>query len=377
MDLFQQVIWAFDICPIGNQIWYAAGGLNGIFCVDIETGKTSFATQFDAYSNREFLLYSYIVERENHLYFCPYLADSVCEYNIADGSKKYYLLEGVKNAHVIHAVLNHKNLYMFCEKGNIIILNLKNKDITVVNNKDVYQRYLSGGFLGKDIICKADHIYFPDGKNIVELNELLQIKNIYDFSNYSKKEITTVTCVEDKMWMTCNGSQIIYWDQKTNDIFTHAIPIEGLPIKSIVNDNKLYIFYRYLNRVLIFDMKKFDSLVVDIKEGYSVDHDHIQLYWTFKKSNTEGIYIYTYMNNNIIYIKPNGEVTYTRLYLDDETRFFTDYLSAFYNGDIIYEGNWVYASLETFIEYGCRITKGINTSNEVGKMIYKTLNIRR
>lgn len=378
MDLFQQVIWAFDICPQDNQLWYAAGALNGIFSVDIITGKTSFVTQFEAYSNRELLLYSYIVEREKYLYFCPYEADSVCEYNIVDGSKRFYFLEGMSNIHVVYAVLNGTNLFMFCEKGQIIILNLKSKIITVNKREDIYQRYLSGSFLGKDVVCKGSHLCFPDGHNVVELDKLLRIVNIYDFCKYSKgNEITTIACMQDKLWLTCNGSVIIYWDPKKNKKVTYTIPVLGLPIKSMVNDNKLYIFYRYVNQVLIFDMTNLNSLVVDIKEGYSFSQDQIQIYCTFKKGNTKGIYIYTVINHNIIHIEPDGTVTYSQLYLDDTKWFFRDYLSSFYCNNIIYEGKGVYTGLETFLGYKCKTSKDIENVNGIGKTIYNIIKIRR
>ncbi len=98
----------YDASVIGNKMYFAEAGHNGLYSYDFETKETIKIDEFKCAKSYEHDLYHQVVEWEDKLIFIPYFAKDVSVYNLLNPKLEYYeLLE--PNIHGIAKALLWEN----------------------------------------------------------------------------------------------------------------------------------------------------------------------------------------------------------------------------------------------------------------------------
>lgn len=112
---------------LDNYLWVSGDDYNGLFKICLETGCSEFVIKFDEKGER--LLYKKVIAVGRKLFFIPYMADKIAEYNVDTKEIKYYEICGFENETVKFGDCIVKNgmLYLFPLKArDIICLDIKN-----------------------------------------------------------------------------------------------------------------------------------------------------------------------------------------------------------------------------------------------------------
>ncbi len=105
-------------CVVNNEIWYVNALINGLFKVDMETGKALYAgtpDQNEMYVRKAYLELIYC---ENMLYMIPYNASSIGIYDVLTGRFHKIFVSEETNEKFHEAVLIENKIYLLPYKAN-------------------------------------------------------------------------------------------------------------------------------------------------------------------------------------------------------------------------------------------------------------------
>lgn len=365
--LTDRLLWTMGVCLVGEELWFSTVEFNGLFRADIKTGQISFVSPISVCDKTQYACFSCIIQIENSIYLCPYTANCICEYDIQNNKMQSWSLEPGMVPYVNRANCFHDKIYMFCDNLHLIIVfDPKTKEISYIH-EDADRKYNFDKVW--DIVCLGKALYFVEGCNIIETDLQFKIISKYNISEYSKGEdILTIAYHEDKFWMMSTGARLISWNKEENKACIYSVPKSGTAFKSLIWENSLYTFYPDTNNILITDLenKKTTSVHAEIFSGQD---GKLRVFLPFLKKNIKGIFIYSYINSGINYIKPNGEVEYRSLYMDNLEQFLKDYMkSGFYTEKSSFQ------SLKIFLDWiDCIYDEKQAIIPDIGRIIYNEI----
>lgn len=121
-------------CIINDTIWYVNVLLNGLFKVDMQTGKVSYV---GIVNKREMYLrkaYSEILYYDDFLYMIPFNAEGIGIYNISTGKFDQIFVDEKVNEKFCSAILLEEKIYLLPYKArNFYCLDIRTKKISKIN----------------------------------------------------------------------------------------------------------------------------------------------------------------------------------------------------------------------------------------------------
>ncbi len=362
MKIPQEVLWTrtLGICLAHDQLWYSPMAFNGIFRADPHTGKTKPVFEFgDVDGKYTGLSFSYVLQFGDYLYFCPYMANCICEVSYMDGNMKFYYSDYISAPHVSNAVCVQDKIYMFCNKQfQIIVFDLVTKEISAIQNEYFIECFAKGNYAKKDVVYNAASFCIADDQKIIRLDIQSQEVFDYDLSQYTAgKTITTISFSMGRFWIMCDDSEIIGWKENEEAVQIYKVPKLGQAVHSIINGENLYIFFADSNKVLIFNLIKKKISIVEINRGYCCDQGEKVFFFPFTDTdNKKGVYIYTFIEHKIVYLEAGGNVSYIELHIDQEDaackKIYTNYLQKIFypvKGVVQEQNDLFYYSLESYL----------------------------
>lgn len=336
MKIPSEVLWTctLGICLVEDRLWYSPMAFNGIFCADIHTGTTRLISELSAFDERyNGLKFSCALQIGDYLYFCPYEANCICGISSRDMNMEFYYSDFISAPRVSKVVCVQEKLYMFCNKQlQIIIFDTKSKEISVIRCEDFAEKFRKGSFPEKDVAYYDTSFYMADSQKIVEFN--IQAQEVYehDLSQYvGDREVTTICFDGRRFWLMCGESEIIGWSREEGVVGIYEVPKLGQAVQSIINGSNLYIFFADNNSVLVFGLTDRKSSVIDIARGYCCEQGEKTFFHPFvDKNDKDGMYIYTFLEQKVVHLRADGNVSYTELHIDQEDtscrELYTNYL---------------------------------------------------
>ena len=384
MQIPSEVLWTrtLGINLAHGKIWYSPMAFNGIFCANIYTGKTMPISDLNVlneiYKGPKF---SYVIRSGHYFYFCPYQANYICEVNFISGEMKFYDSDYISAPHVSNVVCTQDKLYMFCNtQPQIIIFDLTTKEISVIKNTYFTEKFAKGDYFAKDVAYSDTSFFITDDQKIIKLNIRSQEVNVYDLSQYTLGEsITTIAFDGMQFWLMCDNSEIIGWDENGEVTLTYKVPKLGHAVHSIINGSNLYIFFADNNYVMVFNLVDRKASIVEISRGYCWEQGEKIFFHPFIDiDNAKGVYIYTFIEHKIVYLEPEGDVSYIELFIDKEDTVYKEiyakYLQRIFypvKGVLQEQKDLFYYNLESYLKgvtSDLRNNEGIK--DRVGEKIY-------
>lgn len=377
LQIFEQILWTIGLCLVGEDIWFSAAGFNGIFRADIKTGEIKFVAQIPTCDKLGELNFSNVINVNGYLYFCPFFADCMCEYDVKKNSVQIYYQDQISQPKVNGAVYCCDRIYMFCaEIDRIIIFNLKTKEFSNIKlDFDI----VDNGERIANIININEHIYFAFNNKIIGIDKYTQ-KVSEDNVVKSVKEgaITTLAYDGESVWMLCGKTMLISWNRVDGKEQGYRIPEIGNAKKSIIDGKTLYILYPDVNKILIMDLVDKKIKIVYISQ-FGYQNGKPSFFWPFVHNNKEGLFLYTFKEHKIIHIDKDGKMDSVQLYMDCLEQFLKGYMSPVYrlHSPVFCENTRYLKSLYLFLK--CLVWENeedsvlVKEEVEVGSKIYEEI----
>lgn len=246
-------------CAINNTIWYANALLNGLFKVDLLTGKVSYmgiAEEKEKYLRRA---YSEILYYENYLYMIPYNAAAISTYNILTAQFSKITVPEKVYEKFYEAVLIQDKIYLLPYKANkFYCLNTKTKEISEIDElKNLRISVFSSIENDGEIWFAEDgghriYSYQPQNKKLREIN---LDKNVGYFSSVGKVGKKIMVSAIDRALALCIDPQ------------TEDISYFEFEEYSRVKGKRNYYISEYQNKAMLIRIGSNDCVMINIHNG--------------------------------------------------------------------------------------------------------------
>ena len=118
---------------LDGYLWAPGDEVNGLFRICEETGESEFITSFNKEKSCGYLLYRRVIAFERKLFFVPWMAEFLAEYNIDTKEMRYYSLYAKYEKGIPQfgeCLVRGNKLYLFPTKvKNIICFDMKSSEV--------------------------------------------------------------------------------------------------------------------------------------------------------------------------------------------------------------------------------------------------------
>lgn len=372
---YDEVLWALSVYTDDKFIWFVAGGMTGIFKADVDTGRLEYVSDIQGFGKTDSVKFSCAIKVNKKMFFCPFNADGICEYDIENHLTKIFRAKELYYLRTNNVIYTKDSIYLFGKNQPFIIkFCLLDENISFTQNKKFCSEYKKGIYPLRDMVYKGNSVYITAENGIIELN--LQTNGVKEYQiGQIGDQADTLACDGDNFIMLFRERGLIVWERETGQTSFYDVPNLGHAATSIVNDGFLYILYYDVNKVLMFDIAEKISYVVNVE--YSFTHKKKENFTPFIYKDRKGIYIYTSAGHKIIHIDSNRNVGYVTLYLENFQSFLEEYMYS-----VLYEKNQIFLErsdywrrIETFAGCISKYDQNIRKNKQyVGRNIYKIIN---
>lgn len=263
----------------GNVLWTSSNFFNGLFKIDLLTGMSEFIAKFPGEEEKDYL-YIDIVRNGGKVYFIPYNANSVMEFDIKDHFMKRYPLcipgrKQQKEFKFFKGILEKDNIWLISQSCNIFVkFNLITKKMGVFNkwylkNRDLFKRRDS---FVSEAIQVEDCIWCISGMNNLMMKfSLLNYETVFYKIGSENRYYTDMEYDGKRFWLIpADAQSVVCWDPVTkecieyNDFPTSFEKNEFSLGMCIYAQPWLWIFPCYGTKILKFHVyKKIFSIFSD------------------------------------------------------------------------------------------------------------------
>lgn len=203
LSLYNDALWALEVCAEGHYIFFSSGGMNGIFRVDVENGSIDLLTEIEGFDKMDAVKFSNGIKVENKLFFCPYNANCICEYDLEKNSTRTFYSDQLMFPRVNNVVRFNGNLYMFGKNQNFVTrFDLDKEEIDIMQNEKFCSSYKKGNSPLRDLIIRERFVYFAEMNQIIELNLLTNETEVYFIEeNFDEDQACTLAFDGKYFWI--------------------------------------------------------------------------------------------------------------------------------------------------------------------------------
>ena len=149
----------------GEKLWFASSSLNGLFCLNIESGETFLKGTFPGEDTHGVRLFSKVIEINNKLFFIPFNATCIIEYDFENQDFRRIELENreVKGKFLSYSVYDEYIYLMPRSYGSIVRYNFFTDQIEYMKswNHMVCKYSKENDIWFRDIERKDNTLYCP------------------------------------------------------------------------------------------------------------------------------------------------------------------------------------------------------------------------
>ena len=372
-----------------KTIYVSARNYNGLFAIDIISGRLAFMGKFLHQGSYDTSLF-YIKNYGKKLIFIPSCAHEIAVFDIEKKQIKEISLKQVLSTYSIvmsTAVIYEDNLYLFPAQANsIIIYSMKNECILdVINTAEIYKNVFREGYtaLGStdSNYIYGNKIYIPCWTQSAFMSLDMDNKNV-EFHRIA--ECTQGFCAlcgyGDIIYALNRNKELIEWDIKSKKVISRTTVLEDgntaehYRVITVISGD-IYL----LSHIGILRIIKIDLGTKSVHKGLSqklsdiLEKECINETVYFGKINEEKIYCYTDKNRYLCIDLKNEKLDWNRdvIFDPDELKKIifneTDMLE---KRNIINETNAI--AIKELVEMICNFQKKEEgKESHIGKQIYK------
>ena len=263
-------IYFYDCAYEGNELWFVAGNYNGLYKMDISSGKVEYIGRVpdeDVISNS---LYANIFKIRDDIWMIPSRAKEIARYNLKENKFHKIKLSNFKiskTAKFNSAHVYKNKIYMIpWNFEGIVCLDLDNESVTVdsrfiklLEEKYGYKEKMS--YVHKS--CLVDkYIYMPiyNTNIIIEYNLMTKKIKDYQIGDESLK-FGSIVYDGNNFWLIprTNGP-IVSWDKKNNKFSVYNKYPKGFSCTNLFRfahytDGNVWLFPEMGNMIIKLDVK--------------------------------------------------------------------------------------------------------------------------
>lgn len=202
---------------VDGYLWASADQFNGLFKICVQTGESEFVASFDK-ENPGGLLYRGAVSYGRKLFFVPYLAKSIAEYNIDTKEMRYYQIKAKMQKGSLFtgfAVQDHK-LFLFPHRmEDIVTLDMEGGQIQYY---DCNYEALINNVEDKNTSMFASMIRAEDCEYMPCFRTNMLIK--FNLVNY-ESEVLSISIANEGLCDVTYDSGILYILSVSGDIYAY------------------------------------------------------------------------------------------------------------------------------------------------------------
>lgn len=282
---------------IDNEYWFAAGNTNGLFKKNLLTGELYFIDFFPDEAKTQFRAYTDVKRVGNKLIFTPCYAKRIAIYNIDDKKFSSVLLPEFKTGvnQYIKSVKYKDYIYFipfsasFFIKYNVVEGNIKKLEEWT----DLKKQYLDQGNnnLIIETVCtdnKDIYMFMNDKNYVIILNmdtDQFQVKSLD--TSFDEK-IYSVFRRDNNIWIVTNRNIIYKWNYVDNEIlhivdFNQYIKFRDYMIYNIyVTSKYVYLINMFDKDIMVFDYINREFTIIDMNKYVSdKQDDYLSLYYYY------------------------------------------------------------------------------------------------
>lgn len=308
----------------GEKIWFSASNLNGLFCIDKKSGETEFKGVFPGENIDGVRLFSKVAYADKKLYFIPFYASCIMEYEI--DSEKFIRIEIEENIgpgkFLSYSIYGDYIYFIPRAFGSVLRYNFKKKNLEVMYEWDLKIResepkedVLFAGVVQKDgkLYCPMYH------RNIMFKFDLISENAEYFELGEEKDMFMSIQYDGEMFWLIPkNRDRIVYWDEDKNEInYIGDYPKDfkflnerGPFLKSFLKDEMLWILPCFSDSILIINTKSKKMKAIKFQEGNLDSEIKKEMFWEFGgiADYGEDVIIFPINRDSALIVDKKGEI---------------------------------------------------------------------
>lgn len=278
-------IGCFDWCDINGKRILCSSDINTIYEIDLLYGTVSEIGKFPEKPLCSYGLSWSLMRIEDSIFFSPFAANHICEYDLKTQNLSFYKIKEVKKQTKIRYLTTEKFFRMLKYDKFIFFFGRTYPAIIRFDIETKEQIYFDDWVDELDEYLKGRKIenlaFFADGQCVFEeriyvaiacCNRILKINPItlkFEFIdiNTDLKGFGGLAYVDGKLWLTSmqqDASSIICYDIKSGFIKEISIPYEGMYLAPVIMNNTISLFPLNDNSIYIYNILTYDWRRVEI-----------------------------------------------------------------------------------------------------------------
>ena len=307
-----------------NDMWFASSSFNGLFYMNRETGKTEYIGEFIGEELSEIRLYSKVVKVDNKLFFIPFNATSIAEYDMENNQFKRIEIEDneIKKKFLSYAVFENYIYLMPLFYGRIIRFNFKIEKINYMEywNKKIEKFKIIKGIWFRDVFQINEKLYCPFyQKNLImifdlknenmEVVELGKETDLFQGIEYDGEKFWLIP--EKRGYIACwkKGEKRISYIKdfpKSFEFQNQDVPF----LSTSFSNGKVWILPCYANSILQIDVQtnKIHNISFEIKKP--INRLNPDTFWEFGgiHSDNNEVILYQFNTLGMIVFDKKGKI---------------------------------------------------------------------
>lgn len=260
--------WMDAIVDDGENIWFALGNYNGLYCYNKKTKYVFWKGRFPNERTEVERLYGNVCKVGDNLIFAPVRAKEIAIYNI--------LQEKFTKVPITYKYRNELRCFNMAQWKNYIFFISTSFQTLVIrmNVIDFSLKYylyeldecdLNKNFVGREVVIYEDSLYFviQDKPIVIELD--IEKEEFIKHQLSTEECFNTIACSED-MFFLSGAQSVIKWNPKTNVIVEYANFPETYGVQIIDDKNGRIIFKEgFQKKYVVWNFPFFKSIVLGNK----------------------------------------------------------------------------------------------------------------
>lgn len=279
----------------GEKIWFAASNLNALFCIDKKSGETEFKGVFPGENIEGGRLYSKVAYADNKLYFIPFYATCIMEYEIDSGKfNRIEIEENIGPGKFLSYSIYGEFIYLIPRAfGSVLRYNYKKKNLEIMYEWDskIRESGPKEDVLFACAVQKEGKLYCPMyHRNIMFEFDLISEKAEYFKLGEEKDMFMSIQYDGEVFWLIPkNRDRIVCWNEDKNEMdYIGDYPSDfkflnerGPFLKSLLKDEMLWVLPCFSDSILIINTKTKKMKAVKFHEGKLDSEIKREMFWEF------------------------------------------------------------------------------------------------